>query len=351
MFYHRKIKLIVSTFLTVILTLGGILPVIGEIPSAYAAEIMVETKDSASSCPSINSSTDVNKVDSYLIKGMRVAHDSTEVFAREELEIWINDLMKRVDDKFLNWYFNYFNQKAMEFGVPFVWIMFKADFLNVLKSKDEKLLNANQIIEKRMINDFQNKFNELVLKPEESQQFLLKLTERSALNYVSALGMNFARTKNCYNISDQDWEKYLSSLGTLTYNTGNSQSSISASSLSSKLATNTVILSTTVIGGKLALNFASKLAAKIAGKAAGAIMAQISAQILDPVIGLGIFIFDVWSYDKMVKQSKPTLRQNILEYFNEVKWSLLNGPQNSIMASIKDVESKMMAGLGSRSAY
>ncbi|MGL4376746.1 MAG: hypothetical protein ACRCT1_09940, partial [Microcoleaceae cyanobacterium] len=144
MFYHRKIKLIVSTFLTVILTLGGILPVIGEIPSAYAAEIMVETKDSASSCPSINSSTDVNKVDSDLIKGMRVAHDSTETFAREELEIWINDLMKRVDDKFLNWYFNYFNQKAMDFGVPFVWIMFKADFLNVLKSKDEKGLNANQ---------------------------------------------------------------------------------------------------------------------------------------------------------------------------------------------------------------
>jgi hypothetical protein len=350
MFYNRTIKLIVSTFLTVILTLGGILPVIGEIPSAYAAEIMVETKDSASSCPSINSSTDVNKVDSYLIKGMRVAHDSTEVFAREELEIWINDLMKRVDDKFLNWYFNYFNQKAMEFGVPFVWIMFKADFLNVLKSKDEKGLKANQIIEKRMINDFQNKFNELVLNPEESQQFLLKLTERSALNYVSALGMKFAMTKNCYNISDQDWEKYLSSLGTLIYNTGNSQSSLSASSLSSKLATNTVILST-AIGGKLALTFASKLAAKIAGKAAGAIMAKISAQILDPVIGLGILIFDVWSYDKMVKQSKPTLRQNILAYFNEVKWSLLNGSENSIMASIKDVESKMIAGLESRSAY
>lgn len=349
MFYHRKIKLIVSTFLTVILTLGGILPVIGEIPSAYAADIMVETKDSASSCPSINSSTDVNKVDSDLIKGIRVAYDSTEAFAREELEIWINDLMKRVDDKFLNWYFNYFNQKAIEYGVPFVWIMFKADFLNLLKSKDEKDLNANQIIQKRMINDFQNKFNELVFKPEESQQFLLKLTERSALNYVSALGMKFAMIKNCYNISDPDWEKYLSSLGTLTYNTGNSQSSLSASSLSSKLATNTVILSTTVIGGKLALTFASKLAAKIAGKAAGAIMAQIS--VLDPVIGLGILIFDVWSYDKMVKQSKPTLRKNILDYLNEVKWSLLKGPENSIMASIKDVESKMIAGLESRSAY
>lgn len=348
MFNNRTIKLIVSTVLTVVLTLGGILPVIGEIPSAYAAQIMVDSKDIASSSLSINSSTDFKQVDRDLINALRNAHDSTEEFARQELELWIDDLMKRVDDKFLNWYFNYFNQKAMEFGIPFVWIMFKADFLNVLKSKDETGLNANQIIQKRMINDFKNKFNELVLNPEESQQFLLKLTERSALNYVSGLGMKFAMTKNYYNISDQAWEKYLSSLGSLIYNTGNSQYSLSVEDITRKLTTDTTIV-WTAIGGKLALTFASKVAAKIAGKAIGAIMAKISAQLLDPVIGLGILIFDVWSYDKMVKESKPALRQNILDFFNEVKWSILNAPENSIMAAIEDVESNIITALESRS--
>ena len=349
MFNNRTTKLIVSTVLTVVLTLGGILPVIGEIPSAYAAQIMVDSKDIASSSLSINSSTDFKPVDRYLIAALRNAHDSTEEFARQELELWIDDLMKRVDDKFLNWYFNYFNQKAMEFGIPFVWIMFKADFLNLLKSKDETGLNANQIIQKRMINDFQNKFNELVLNPEESQQFLLKLTERSARNYESALGVKLASAKNYYDISDQAWEKYLTSLGSLIYNTGNSQSSLSAISLSSELTTDTAILSTAIGGGTLALIFASKVAAKIGGKAVAAIMAKIGAQVLDPVIGLGLLIFDVWSYDKMVKESKPALRQNILDFFNEVKWSILNAPENSIMAAIEDVESNIITALESRS--
>ncbi len=77
-------------------------------------------------------------------------------------------------------------------------------------------------------------------------------------------------------------------------------------------------------------------------------MAKISAQIFDPVIGLGILIFDVWSYDKMVKESKPPLRQNILDFFNEVKWSILNAPENSIMAAIEDVESNIITALESR---
>jgi hypothetical protein len=197
-----------------------------------------------------------------------------------------------------------------------------------------------------MLNDFQKKFNEVVLKPEEAQQFLVKLTERSARNYESALGLKLASAKNYYDISDQDWEKYLTSLASLIYNTGNSQSSLSVGDISSKLTTDIVFLST-AIGGKLALTIASKVAATIAGKAAGAMIAQVAAQILNPFIGLGLLIFDVRYHRKMVKDSKPALRQNILDFFNEVKWSLLNAPENSIMAAIEDVESNIITALES----
>ncbi|MDB9511914.1 hypothetical protein PN499_12015 [Kamptonema animale CS-326] len=107
----------------------------------------------------------------------------------------------------------------------------------------------------------------------------------------------------------------------------------------------------TGIGYKLAISFASKVAAKIAGKAAGAMIAKVGAQILDPVLGLGILIFDVWDYSNMVKDSKPALRQNILEFFNEVKWSILKAHENSIMAAIKDVEGNIITALESRSVY
>jgi hypothetical protein len=162
--------------------------------------------------------------------------------------------------------------------------------------------------------------------------------------------MKLAVAKSYYNISDQAWEKYLSSLGSLIYNTGNSQYSLSVEDITRKLTTDTAIFST-AIGGGTALIFASKIAAKIAGKAAGAMIAKLGAQIFDPVLGLGILIFDVWSYDNMVKESKPALRQNMLDFFNEVKWSILNAPENSIMAAIEDVESNIITALESRSVY
>ena len=50
----------------------------------------------------------------------------------------------------------------------------------------------------------------------------------------------------------------------------------------------------------------------------------------------------------MVKKSRPELRQNILDYLEEVKWSILNSPENSIMAAIEEVEGKIITGLESR---
>ena len=108
---------------------------------------------------------------------------------------------------------------------------------------------------------------------------------------------------------------------------------------------NKLIIVGTAVGSKLAVNFAVKAAAKIVGKASGAILAKVGAQIIDPVLGIGILAWDVWDYNNMVKQSRPVLRQNILDYLTEVKLSILYSPENSIMAAIEEVEGKIMAGL------
>jgi len=69
---------------------------------------------------------------------------------------------------------------------------------------------------------------------------------------------------------------------------------------------------------------------------------------IDPLLAVGLLVWDVWDYDKMVNESRPVLRQNILDYLNEVKWSILCSPENSIMAAIEDVEGKIITGLESR---
>ena len=178
MFQNSLFKLVISLALITILTLGARIPVIGEIHAAYAAaDRLTSPKTSYSSVTPINSSTEWLQVDKYVIDAIRIAHDSAEEFATYELDIWVDDLMRKVDDKFLSWYFNYFNQKAMEFGIPFAWLAFNIDLLNLLKKEGETHLNANEILEKRMMEDLQTKFSQLVLTPEEAQQSLVKQTE------------------------------------------------------------------------------------------------------------------------------------------------------------------------------
>jgi hypothetical protein len=57
--------------------------------------------------------------------------------------------MKKVDDDFLDCYYGYFNQRGMEFGIPFAWLAFKIDenFDN-LTNQDERDLDAGEIIKK-----------------------------------------------------------------------------------------------------------------------------------------------------------------------------------------------------------
>jgi hypothetical protein len=289
-------------------------------------------------------------VDKELIDAVRRVHDSTEEFATYELNDWVNNLMSKVDDKFLNWYFSYFNQKAMEFGVPFAWLTFNVDFLNLLKKEDETHLNANKILQKRMIEDLQNKFSELVLSPEEAQTSLSRLTERVASNYASALGMQLATIKNSYKIPDREWERYLNTLASIIYDTGASNYSLSPESITSNLATKSVIVATAGIGGKLALNFAAKAAAKIAAKAGGAIATKVAAQLIDPFLAVGILIWDTWDYNNMVNESRPVLRQNILDHLNEIKLSILDSPENSMIAAIEEVEHKILTALESHPA-
>ena len=350
MFHCRLFKLLVCLAFSIILTLSGLVLPIGKVYPAYAANVLKTTRGSFVALASIHESTDWYQVDKELIDAVRRVHDSTEEFATYELNDWVNNLMGKVDDKFLNWYFSYFNQKAMEFGVPFAWLTFNVDFLNLLKKEDETHLNANKILQKRMIEDLQNKFSELVLSPEEAQTSLSRLTERVASNYASALGMQLATIKNSYKIPDREWERYLNTLASIIYDTGASNYSLSPESITSNLATKSVIVATAGIGGKLALNFAAKAAAKIAAKAGGAIATKVAAQLIDPFLAVGILIWDTWDYNNMVNESRPVLRQNILDHLNEIKLSILDSPENSMMAAIEEVEHKILTALESHPA-
>lgn len=285
-------------------------------------------------------SYDWSEIDQQLSNNLRVARLNTEELAQFELNAWKRELMNKVDNNFLDWYFGYFTQKRMEFGVPFAWLAFKLDQrFKKLSREDEKDLNASGIIQKRMVEDFNRKFQELVLN-REAEELLKEKIERIGITYATAIGTQFSKVKAQYQVSDPEWEEHLGNLAQLIYNTGNSESDLSAVGLNSNLSTKVFAATTVTVGTKLAAKFAGKAVGKTATKAGASVAAKAGAQLLDPILAVGFLVWDVWDYQNMVDQSRPELRQNISDYLEELKYSILSG-EDSIFSAISEVEADL----------
>jgi len=352
MFYRKKItKQFVSTVALILLLWIGIIPGIVPITAVNAAttvQINRENTTSEITAEGALSPENLYDIDKSLIASIRNAHDSAEEYATDELDDWVADLMKEVDEQFLNWYFSYLNQKSMEFGVSFAWLAFNLDSaLKILRSEDEKNLNADQIIQKRMIEDFNNTFNQLVLN-EEAETSLKKIIERVGRTYASAMGVKFSQVKAQYRVRDEDWDRHLNEIAQLIYYTGNSKYSLSTDSTNSEFVTKVFAMTTITIGSEIAAKFATKAGSKFAVKVSTSTVAKTASQLLDPLLAVGLLAWDVWDYQLMVSSSRPELRQNISDYLNELKLSILYSPDNSIMAAIGEIEYGLLTALDSQ---
>jgi len=53
------------------------------------------------------------EIDQHLIDAVVQTRQETEKFAQGAVDQWVNKLMQRVDNDFLKWYFNYWNQQLL----------------------------------------------------------------------------------------------------------------------------------------------------------------------------------------------------------------------------------------------
>lgn len=308
---------------------NGLLPALAVSTSANSPQITVEA------------SYDWSEVQQATAEVVRKVRPSTDEFAANELDRWTAERMKQVDKQFLNWYFGFIHQKATQDGVPFAWVAFKVDFLDWLKAKDEKGLTPDQIIQKRMLDEFEQKFNELVLNEDAIDDLRYRI-EHIARNYASALSFQFELVRAKYHVPQQDWEQHMTQISQLIYNTGTSESSLSSDSLSSLLATKIIAAASVAIGSKLAAKFAVKMAPKLAIKGGALAILETGAKFVDPLLIAGLLVWDVADYQAMVNKSRPELRQNIEDYLLLVKSNIYDAPDGSILAAIDEVESQII---------
>lgn len=296
----------------------------------------------------------VEVVEKYLVDWSKVneavkltldnARRNAEDYASKELDTWVGDLMNRVDNSFLDWYFSYFNQKQIEYKSFFV----------QLSSGAVHLLNSNnptpaEKVAEVMTEDFQKEFSKRVLLPQVSQMRLERITQQTVRYYLDELRGNINNISVNYKIPQADWNQYLSDIAVTINDTEGKVSNLSLKMLlggGSYLALKPLVAPLVLkVGSKVVAKLASKAGAKIATKTGVALAGKTVSVLLDATIGVGIIIWDIWDNNHTAKVEKPILHDNIANYLQEVKYSLLDNPENGIMTVIDKIQNRLILHL------
>ncbi|MGQ4650419.1 hypothetical protein [Lyngbya aestuarii] len=327
----------VTPYIWVAIVLIVIIPLIGKGFIGNSVTANLETSEDRITQVEVNRTiADQGEIEQAMATAITDAHNQAENFASKKLDEWVDQLMKRVDHNFIDWYFDYFNQKRLEFSAPFIWLSSAA--AHWIDTNNQP---PSQVVAENLTENFQTEFAKRVLRPRIAQLELERITRDTINIYLTELGSNIATVQSSYQIPQGNWERYLDDIGvTINDSEGN------IANLSLKLLTggSTILIAkammplVTKIGSQVALSFAGKATAKMAAKTGGIVAGKFGAQLVDPIVAVGIIIWDVWEYQHTVKVDKPILREAIQDYLEEVKASLLDNPENSIMAAIYQLE-------------
>jgi hypothetical protein len=330
----------VAVFCLVILPLVGNLIISQSVTSNRSVSSPVSSPVSKVTLPA---PPDLGKVNLEIQGAINKSHALAENFASKELDTWEGELNGRVDS-FLDWYFDYFNQKTMEFATPFKFIV------SAVTHKFD-MSAASQKVAEKLTEDFQREFAKRVLVPKLAQMRLESITTETTSLYVSELGKNIKGIQSSYNIPQGEWEKYLNDIAVTINDTEGTLSNFSLRVLIGGggyiVAKPLLIGLAGKVGSKVMTKFAGKAAAKMAAKTGGTVAGQLGVSLIDPIVGVGILIWDIWDYDHTVKVERPILRQNILAYLDQVKISLLKNPESGIMTAINQLEVSILKGIQS----
>ncbi|AFY50210.1 hypothetical protein Nos7524_4452 [Nostoc sp. PCC 7524] len=274
---------------------------------------------------------------------------SSRASASNNFEKWHDEVMQRVDHPFLDWYYNYFTQLGV--GLEAIWVNISAT------SEEDKA--------ERLIGNFQKEFAKQVLQPSLMQIEMERFTREAIDKYVSEANHVLAGIQTKYQIPQPVWEEFLEGLGSTTYNTGGKDQNLSLRALSrgtGYLASSAMIKAVTVIGtkklatatvskatSKVIAKVATKTATKVATEGTGEVAAGLlGLELLNPLAGLGILAWDIWDHYHTVKVERPILRENLNNYLNEVKDSLLNDKESGILSSINQFHDAILDTLNTK---
>ncbi len=343
-FVSKLIKVIrlISPWLWGVIILFVIIPIFGN------AIIQNSLKPKVDTLTTVNEPVVIERkqyeIDNAIASAIKDARKVSAQKASEDLERWISELMIRVDDDFLPWYFDYFHQKGRELNT--VWTGLSSAALHRI---DTNRLTAKQAIAAKLTQDFQLEFANRVLRPQIAQLELERIAQNTVNLYADRIVQNLGNVKASYQIPQGDWERYINDISITVFGTeGNPTGKIQRDIV---IGTTGFILAKAMlptigkISSKVVVSLASKTGAKMAAKTGTLVAGKLGVQLIDPIAAIGIIAWDVWDHHHTVNVEKPVLRKALYDYLEQVKFSLLDNHQNSIMSSIYQVEDQILESL------
>lgn len=341
-----------TPLLWIIVILVVIIPLIGQyfIGRSFAEQapepIPISIPISSDSEPKLFASQfyDWSDYEKLTEEKMREAHKQAQDFASQELDTWINDLTNRIDNNFLDWYFGYFTQKQIEYRSFFTGIV--ANFQRWL---DPKSRAPEERIAEAITEEFQTEFAKRVLAPEISQLKLESIATKTAKKYLKVLKEEFNEIPIENNISPATWERYLRETA---IDIPNVEGKIIETSLQKlTLAGGYVVFKPLIaplvpkVSSAVVGTLAGKAGAKIAAKTGSVLATKIGGTFLDATVGVGILLWDIWDTNHTASIEKPILRQNLVDYLQLVKESVLDNPDNGIMTVVEKIDQTILRSI------
>jgi len=295
--------------------------------------------------------TSLTALDEDIVTAIQTARLKTRDFAQAELDDWMTELNPRVDG-FLDWYFDYFTQKRLEISAPVVWA--KSAVGNALGLG--KRTQPGEAVNAKLTKVFQKEFTKRVLGHQTAQLRLEVITTEAAERFVGDLGHELKHVQGKYRIPQGQWDRYLDTIATTVSDTEGNLSNLSLKTLAGgtgyMAAKPFFMVSIGKLGSKAGAQVGSKITAsataKLAAKTGTSVAAELGTSLIDPIVGVGILIWDLWDYNHTVAMDRPLLRRNLDSYLASMEKSLLDNPETGIMAAVHQLEASVIQGIEHR---
>lgn len=319
-----------------IIWLVVLLIILAALGRRFLADSTADRAEARTTAPILKVPVRWEQIEKDFVIAIRKSHGVAEAYARERIDAWVDRLMVRVNEDFLDWYFSYWTQQTIG--------------LKGLYNSTLHYLDATQpTAAERLTQEIQEEFARRVLQPEISQLELENITRDVVTLYVDSLRTYLDKIPERYNIPRAPWQRYLAGIALMTTEVEGGRrvpltlKAITATSIGGAfLLAKPLKVAIGKIGSKVSAKLAAKSAAKVATKTGEKVAAKAGGKMLGAIIGVGIIVWDVWDHQQTKAEFKPVLRRNIRNYLNEVKDSLLYDTETGILSVIYGIENEML---------